>query len=320
MAITGYRNKFITGEVGDTGMSQADPMHGMRMMNSNGTFNVENIGTPGTLITDLYLDLVRMKWWQFILLLAAFIVGVNLFFTAIYLVAGIQFITGLPGGTFIADFLKAYLFSLQSFTTSGFGLVSTNSGVTFIGTFEAVCGLLIFALATGLIFGRFSRPSARIVHSENAVIAPYKNGKALMFRICNGRKKYMIANLEWFVMVAFNQQMGNRVVRRFHDLKLEVSKGLFFPLSWTIVHPIDEESPLFNLTEQDYTDGFLEVMAIVNGFDETFHQNVHTKFGYLHDEIIWGAKFILNFEAMPTGKMRHYVNKVGNIEKVVLPD
>jgi inward rectifier potassium channel len=146
------------------------------------------------------------------------------------------------------------------------------------------------ALATGMIFARFSRPTAKILFSHSAVIAPYRGITAFEFRIVNSRKNQLI-ELEAKVLFSRIEDSPGKAGRQFHELPLERRKVVFFPLSWTIVHPIDEQSPLNGLTEEDLHQGQAEFLVLLAGIDETFSQTVHARSSYRADEIIWNAKF-----------------------------
>ncbi len=193
---------------------------------------------------------------------------------------------GIPG-----PFLRSFFFSVQTFSTIGYGVV-TPAGLAgnLVVTTEAFVGLLWLALATGLIFARFARPTARILFSASAVVAPYGDGKALMFRIVNARSSQLI-ELEATVLLAKFEDEGTRRVRRFALLTLERKKVVFFPLSWTIVHPIRESSPLWGITDEVLRGAGGEVLILLSGTDESFSQTVHARSSYTADEIVWNARF-----------------------------
>ena len=157
-------------------------------------------------------------------------------------------------------------------------------------TFEALVGLLSVALVTGVIFARFSRPTTNILFSEHALIAPYRGITAFEFRLTNARSSQIIELAAKVLLARFEDDNGKKI-RRFYPLTLEREKVTFFPLSWTIVHPIDDQSPLFGLTHDDLSKANSEFLILLTGIDETFSQTVHTRSSYEADEILWNARF-----------------------------
>ena len=159
-----------------------------------------------------------------------------------------------------------------------------------LATVEALTGWLGFALATGLLFARFSRPTARIVFSRQAVVAPYGDFAALELRIANERAN-QIVELRAQMVFSRMETHGGRSGRRFYELALERPGVVFFPLSWTLVHPIDETSPLWGATDPELRAADAEVLVLLSGFDETFAQTVHARTSYKPEEIVWNARF-----------------------------
>src|SRR5581483_2265272 len=188
-----------------------------------------------------------------------------------------------------------------------------------VAALEALAGLMTFAIATGLLFGRFSRPSARIGFSETMVIAPYVEGTSLQFRVVNRRSNNLI-DLEARVLLMTVESVGGRMQRRYTRLDLERDQVLFFPLTWTVVHPIDDKSPLYGKTPPDLEQWQAEIMILMKGFDDTFGQTVQARYSYRYDEIHWGAKFAPAFEVEKSGDLRLEVNRVGKVESTRLAD
>ena len=182
-------------------------------------------------------------------------------------------------------------------------------------TMEALVGLLGFAVITGLLVARVARPSARIQFSGNALVAPYQNGSALMFRIANERSNNLM-ELEAKVLLMQVTGTAGNLERKFDLLTLERPSVLLFPLTWTVVHPIDESSPLFGKSAEDLKALQAEILILVKGFDETFSQVVHTRFSYRADEIVWGAKFLPAFRVEPSGDILLELDKVGEFRNV----
>jgi inward rectifier potassium channel len=175
---------------------------------------------------------------------------------------------------------------------------------------EAMAGLLGFAFATGLFFGRVSKPSARIGFSENLLVAPYQDGWSLQFRVVNKRANTLM-NLEATVMMMTVETGPTGPRAKYNLLSLERQSIIFFPLTWTVVHPIDSASPLAGLNPDDLERAQAEFLILIKGFDDTFSQTVHVRFSYRHDEIVWNTKFQPAFVVDDQGDVVLQVNKVG---------
>ncbi|MBV9265225.1 MAG: hypothetical protein JO061_03560, partial [Acidobacteriaceae bacterium] len=188
-----------------------------------------------------------------------------------------------------------------------------------IAALEALLGLMGFAVITGLVFGRFSRPSARIAFSEKVLLSPYQDGWSLQFRIVNRRANNLL-ELSARILLMTVEPAGERLQRKYVLLGLEREQVIFFPLTWTIVHPITPESPLYGKTKEDLHKLQAEIMILIKGFDETFGQTVNVRHSYRHDEFVWGARFTPAFEIDPEGGDLHLeVSKVSSFEPVALP-
>jgi inward rectifier potassium channel len=262
-----------------------------RLLNRDGTFNVARKNLNLWTSVNFYHSLLVMPWLGFLAIVAIFYVFINSMFALAYIACGIESLA-VPANSLVKNsFLQGFFFSVQTFATIGYGHVNpVGLMANIIVTIESIISLLSFALVTGLVFARFSRPTAKILFSEKAIIAPYRGISAFEFRITNLRKNQII-ELEAKVLFARFEDVDGRPLRRFYTLPLERNKVTFFPLSWTIVHPIDQESPLHNLTPQNFIDTDAEFLILLTGIDETFSQTVHARSSYKADEIVWNAKF-----------------------------
>jgi inward rectifier potassium channel len=263
-----------------------------RSVNSDGTFNVERRGLPIFSTQDLYTSLITMSWIKFIPLVLFVYLIINIMFASVYMYIGVEHLNGVSGTKWIDQFFDAFFFSAQTISTVGYGHISPDGFATsLVASFESLMGVLVFAVITGLLYGRFSAPKAKIVYSDNALISPYKDGKGLMFRIANKRKNQLL-EVEMEVVVGLNIEENGKIMRRFYGLELERKRVNFFPLSWTIVHPITDKSPINNFSMKDLADAEAEILTLLKGFDDTYGQYVHSRKSYMFDEIIPDKKFI----------------------------
>ncbi|GAB4041870.1 ion channel [Spirosoma jeollabukense] len=263
-----------------------------RLVNQNGTINIARAN--GTLWDrlNIYNRLITMSWANFFFWLLAAYVFTNTLFAGIYMLADARTLIGIDDKILNGPFWKCFFFSSQTLTTVGYGHISPNSFLTSsIAAFESMIGLLAFALATGLLYGRFSRPVAHIRFSRRSVFAPYLDVNAWMFRIINTRDNQLI-NLEMTVsMSRLEPKPDGTLYRRYYGLNLERNKVAFFPANWTLVHPITEKSPLYGCTPEELEQSDAEFLISLQALDDTFVQSVHTRFSYRYDEILWGHKF-----------------------------
>ncbi|MBV9158164.1 MAG: hypothetical protein JO097_18005 [Acidobacteriaceae bacterium] len=301
----------------DPGLTQQYTGVLKRAINKDGQFNVRREGVTWRDFHP-YLFLINIPWPLFAALVMAAFIIVNTAFAGVYAAIGIEHLKGAEAPTTALRFLNAFFFSAHTLTTVGYGNIWPSGPLAnTVAALEALTGLMGFAIATGLLFGRFSRPSARIGFSRTMVIAPYGDVTSLQFRVVNRRSNNLI-DLEARVLLMTVELIGERLQRRYMQLDLERNQVLFFPLTWTVVHPIDEKSPLFGKTYQDLERLQAEVMIMMKGFDDTFGQTVQARFSYRYDEIAWGAKFSPAFEIEKNGDLRVEVNRVGSIEPAQL--
>jgi inward rectifier potassium channel len=271
-----------------------------RAINPDGTFNVHRKGTHFRDI-NLYLKLIDTSWPTFFLAVTAVFVAVNIAFAVVYLVIGIDQLQGTERE--MGPFVNAFFFSVHTLTTVGYGNVfPRGAAANTVSALEAATGLMVFAIMTGLLYGRFSRPSARILFSKNALITPYQDGTSLQFRITNARSNTLM-NLEARVLLMTVVNKDGQLKRDFIDLELERRKVYFLPLTWTVVHPIDSTSPLYGKTAEDLAKASSEILILIQAFDDSFSQVVHSIYSYRYADITWGAKFVQAFSVDPQGDL-----------------
>lgn len=288
-----------------------------RFVNRDGSFNVRRAGLAFWSSLSPYHLLLTVSWGKFLSLMTLSFVLLNAVFAFAYLACGEGALTAATETHPYNDFWKAFFFSVHTFATIGYGNISpVGMAANLIVVVESLAGLLATALITGLIFARFSRPTARIVFSQQAVIAPYKNITAFMFRITNARKNQLVG-LEVKVNLSLYVSGNGPTNRQFNQLKLERSRVDFFPLSWTIVHPIDEESPLRGYTTESLRQADAEFIILLTALDDSASQTVQTRSSYKHDELVWGAKFSNIYEPIADDEpITIDVGRLHEIEKV----
>jgi inward rectifier potassium channel len=302
---------------GDFGFGSRIAQHGARrLLNRDGSFNVVRKGLPFHRSLSVYHALLTTSWPRFFLLVSGGYFAANLAFALLYYACGPHALDGWHTGTSFARYQDAFFFSVQTLATIGYGRMTPNGTlVNLLVTVEALVGLLGFALATGLLFARFSRPTARIVFSRSAVVAPFRGGSALMFRVAN-RRSTQLSEVAATVSLSRLQETPAGRVRRFHELALDRAKVLFLPLHWVVVHPIDERSPLFGVTAEALHAGEAEILVLITGNDETFSQTVHARSSYRADEIVWGARFADMFLPGDDGQLGVDMRRIHDIEPV----
>ena len=299
----------------DPGLGEKYFRHTKRIINKDGSFNIKKTG-GGYSSINAYHYLINASWYKFLLLVFAGFIIVNLFFASLYQLAGIENLSNASAGDGVQSFLNTFFFSVQTFATVGYGGIHPVGIISnIISSLESMTGILSFALATGLLYGRFSKPSAKITFSDKAIIAPFQEGKALMFRIANSRDNILM-EMEANAMITFLDKSENRFTRKYYPLTLQIKFINFFPLPWTIAHPIDEDSPLFGKTEKDLAELEAEVLIMIKGFDDSFSQHVITRSSYKHDEIEWDVKFVRAYTTDETGETIVELEKVSETEPV----
>jgi inward rectifier potassium channel len=275
----------------------------LRLLNRNGTFNVQTRGR-GLHAFLAYSNLVSTTWSRFFLFVAILYIMLNGIFAVAYVACGPGGLVNTLNTGINAPFLKAFFFSIHTSATIGYGsVVPVGLPTNTLVALESVVSLLGLAVVTGLVFARFSRPVADILFSQNAVMSWFGNLRAFQFRIINTRNNQIIDLHVRLLVSRFENNASGISVRRYYPLTLERESVVFFPLSWTVVHVIDQQSPLYGVTEEELCASGAEFLILLTGMDETFSQVVNARSSYRASEIVWDAKFTDIFIYDPEGRM-----------------
>jgi len=246
---------------------------------------------------DFYHNILIASWPVFFAQLAGAFIVVNLIFATLYTIDRGGIANARPG-----SFTDAFFFSVQTLGTLGYGVMAPRTLYTnLLVTVESFSGILTIALFTGIIFARFSRPFARVVFSKVAVVAPFDGVPTLMFRTANQRgEAIMDASIVVTLARQYTTQEGV-TMRRFQELKLMRSSNSLFALSWTVMHPIDQDSPLYGLTQEDMEALEMEIVVMLNGLDEILADRIYARHAYWADEIVWNHRFVDVISLTPRG-------------------
>jgi inward rectifier potassium channel len=257
--------------------------------------------------------LINLGWPSFLLVLFAGYLVANTLFAVAYYLLGPGQLLGADAPTAWGRFLDDFFFSSHTLSTVGYGNISPKgTAANVVASFEALVGVLSFAVATGLLFGRVSRPSARIGFSESMVVAPYQDGTGLQFRVVNRRANSLMEIEARLLLMTVETDNGEQR-RNYRVLRLEREQVLFLPLTWTVVHPIDTESPFWGKSAADLEGLQAEVLILIKGYDDTFSQTVLVRHSYRHDEIVWDHRFAPAFYVDGEGDLVLELRKVGEL-------
>lgn len=304
----------------ETGLGTNSNYNAGRFFKKDGTANMQVSGMPFWERINWFHALLTIPRWKFCLLIFLFFIVVNFAFALLYLFIGIDHLGGMVATTNAEKFGEAFFFSAQTFTTVGYGRINPiGFWASVTAAFEALCGLMSFALVTGLLYGRFAKPKAYIRYSKNALLAPFKDGTALMFRMVPYTKNYLV-NVEVKVTVAMRVTEDGQSKNKFYNAVLDIAKANTMTSNWTLVHVINEDSPLYNLAKDDIANANTELLVFVQGFDESFSNTVISRTSYTWDEFVYGAKFLPMYAPTADGTSTMlYIDKLDDFEKAKLP-
>lgn len=274
----------------DTGFGERTSDMGGRMVNKDGSFNIKRIGIGLRFRASGYQSMLTMPRWRFLLVILIVYFLINCFFTCLYWLSGPGSIEGLAHEDSWGRIKELFFFSTQTLTTVGYGRINPVSELAnWIAAIESLVGFLSLAIATGLLYGRFSRPRAFIRFSDFLVYTYYKTGRALMFRLVCYKDDHLLMNAEIKVNVRIVTKDNSY---RFFNLKLERSRVDSLVLNWTVVHPIDEDSPFYGLSQKEIVNIQPEISAYLTGFDEVYSSIVVARISYAIKDFKFGFKFL----------------------------
>ncbi len=312
-----FKNKEKLKTEDNTGFGTFANNYGGRFINRDGNPNLHRTGIGFFDKISWFHVLLSMSRFSFLLLVFAFYFLINVVFAAIYYFIGVENLNGITATNELEKFGNAFFFSIQTYTTVGYGHISPSGFLaSTVAAIEALFGLLSFAIVTGLFYGRFSKPKAYIKFSDKMLIAPYKNGKALMFRVCE-YKGTNLTGVEAKLTLAYQTEENGTMVNKFFPLNLEIATINALTLSWTLVHHITDDSPLFGITEDDFKINSGEVIVLIKAFEDMFSTNVFKRTSYTFQEIFYGGKFSPMFtRSKDNTKTILEIDKISLFEKV----
>src|SRR5450755_873526 len=301
MAIT-RRHKLLK-DNNDTGFGGNPENYGGRFVNRDGTFNVRKEGISFFQRFSLFHKMLYLPSWKFFGALFLFYLSVNFVFGCIYFFIGKSQFQGIIAVTQVQNFKEMYFFSTETFTTVGYGRVNpTGDAANSVAAIESMLGFLSFAVATGLLYGRFSKPKAFLLFSKNALISPYRGGQALMFRFVAYKDSHTLTNVDIKVNAALLIEENGKTVFKFYDLNLERNHVESLPMNWTVVHPLTPESPLHDYNQEDMKKADLEIYVSVRAFDDVYSNVVQQRTSYTYEEVLFGRKFVQMYRESDDGK------------------
>jgi inward rectifier potassium channel len=321
MAISKHINPFSKIN-NDTGFGTNVDSYGGRFINRDGTFNLRKEGMTRWERFSIYHSMLNLPRWKFIGVILIFYFGINILFTTIYYLIGPAQLVGIISKTKWGTLKELYFFSTETFTTVGYGRVNpVGDSASFVASIEAMSGFLSFAIATGLIYGRFSKPKAYLIFSEYALVSPFQNKTALMFRFVSYKDNRVLTDVDIRVNIGMQVNENGKAVYKYYELALERNKVESLPMNWTVVHPIDERSPLSGFNIDDMKTADVELYVLIRGFDDVYSNFVLQRTSYTYQEIRFNRKFVPMYRESDDGKTTilelHKLNQDEEIRELI---
>jgi inward rectifier potassium channel len=287
----------------DTGFGTNVRDYGGRFINKDGSFNLRREGIALLNKLSIYQRMLSLPLWKFVAIIVLFYFFINILFSIAFLIIGTGQLQGIMAKTSWNKFKEVFYFSIQTFTTVGYGRINpVGDGANVVAAIEALTGFLSFGITTGLIYGRFAKPKSYLAFSDLALIGPYRDITGLMFRFVSYKDHHILTNVEIKVNLALQVEENGKHVFKFYDLPLERSKVDSLSMNWTVVHPINEDSPLHGYAYDDLKAGDAELYILVTGFDDAYSSRVLKRTSYTYEEIKMNAKFAPMYRESEDGK------------------
>ena len=252
--------------------------------------NITRKGSSHSPWHDPYHLLLTLDWHWFFGLIGLGYITINALFALLYVAGGDCIQNARPG-----HFWDTFFFSLQTMASIGYGAMYPRPECTYTNilvTIESLTGLMGLTVATGLMFARFSRPTAKVLFSRVAVIAPHNGVPTLMFRTANQRHNQILQAELQVSLVRNEVSLEGELMRRLYDLKLVRNQSPIFSLTWTVMHQIDESSPLYGATSESLAEMEAEIVVMLTGIDDTVSQAIHARYSYTAEELLWNQRFV----------------------------
>lgn len=262
------------------------------------------------MLDDFYHFVMDARWSVVLLFVATVYITTNIFFAFLYLLGGDCIAAAEPG-----VFSDAFFFSVQTLATIGYGAMAPKTMYAHVlVTIEAILGLFGTALATGIVFAKFARPTARVSWSDVALMTKRNGVPHLILRVANARENQIVEASIRLCALKFEVTTEGERMRRYYDMPLVRSQNPIFAMTWTVMHPIDETSPLHGMTFDDMVAGRIEILAILTGLDSTFGQTIHARFAYAMEDIRENARFKDIVVELPDGTRKVDLDRIGEWE------
>lgn len=315
MAILQHKTEKFRKAEEDIGIDRVAQVGRQRIINNDGSFNIIRKHDRTSEHFQLFHYLLNVSWIKYWVLVTSFYLVINSFFAAIYLAIGVEHLNGIVPGSVFRNYLYCFFFSAQSFTTVGYGGINPSGLLSnMVATLEAFLGLMSFAIATGTMYGRFSLPAARLKYGANAIVNPLPT-PMFQFIVANVMSSNLMET-EATVNYSFVAMEDGKPKRKFLPLPLRISKITMFPTSWTVVHDIDQESPLFGKNKEDLLREDAEFLILLRGFDDSISQTIYNRHSYRAHEVLFDKKFKLPFFVNTNGQTVLDLTVLGEVEEV----
>lgn len=296
----------------DPGLGSKYDKEVKRLINEDGSYNIVRHGAL-TGIKDFYKYLTDISWSRFLLYSLIGYLIINAVFACIYIAIGLNQISGI--NTDHVHYINAYFFSVQTLTSLGYGQMSPiGMGANIVATIESFMGLMSIALITGLLYGRFSKPSSKLKFSKNILISPFQDKTAMMFKMVNQRNAILL-NTKVSTILIMDKGGEEKFNKTYNQLELQIDFVNFFPLTWTIVHVINDKSPFYGLSIEEIKEKNAEVIVLVEAFDETHSQTIIERHSFGGDQWLGDVKFVKNFKTNDQGQIELFIDELDTLIK-----